>query len=49
MAEKRDGRGQVVRARPLFPYPLAAKYKGSGSTDAATNFVSARPGRDALK
>jgi feruloyl esterase len=31
----------VVRTRPLCPYPQAAKYKGSGSTDDAANFVCA--------
>ncbi|MHB8901951.1 MAG: tannase/feruloyl esterase family alpha/beta hydrolase [Thermoguttaceae bacterium] len=40
LAELRDKDGKVVRTRPLFPYPQVAKYKGSGSTDDATNFVS---------
>ena len=31
--------GTVVRTRPLCPYPLVATYRGSGSTDAARNFV----------
>jgi hypothetical protein len=31
----------VVRTRPLCPYPQVAKYKGSGSTDEAANFVCA--------
>ncbi len=31
--------GQVDRTRPLCPYPQVAKYKGTGSTDDATNFV----------
>ncbi len=31
--------GEVVRTRPLCPYPLAAAYKGTGSTDDAANFV----------
>ncbi len=30
--------GAVVRTRPLCPYPQTAVYKGSGSTDEATNF-----------
>jgi feruloyl esterase len=30
--------GKVVRTRPLCPYPQVAKYKGSGSIDAAANF-----------
>jgi feruloyl esterase len=30
-------------SRPLFPYPMLAKYKGSGSTDDAESFESAMP------
>jgi feruloyl esterase len=30
------------RTRPLCPYPLAAVYKGTGSTDAAASFVCGR-------
>jgi len=33
IAEKREASGKLIRTRPLFPYPQAAKYKGSGSTD----------------
>ena len=33
----------VARTRPLCPYPLMAKYKGSGSIDDAANFVCGRP------
>ncbi len=29
----------VLRTRPLCPYPQSAKYKGTGSTDDATNFA----------
>jgi feruloyl esterase len=43
MAERRDGSGKVTRTRPLFPYPQVAKYKGTGSTDEAENFVSSPP------
>jgi feruloyl esterase len=43
LAEKRDESGKIVRTRPLFPYPQVAKYKGSGSTDEAGNFVSKTP------
>jgi feruloyl esterase len=43
MAERRDSNGKVIRTRPLFPYPQTAKYKGTGSTDEAENFVSHRP------
>jgi len=31
--------GEVVRTRPLCPYPQVANYKGTGSTDDATNFI----------
>ncbi len=31
----------VARTRPLCPYPMAAKYSGSGSTDDAANFSCA--------
>jgi hypothetical protein len=30
---------EVVRTRPLCPYPQVAEYKGTGSTDDATNFI----------
>jgi len=42
IASKRDNvdpKSPVVRTRPLCPYPQAARYKGSGSTDDAANFV----------
>jgi tannase/feruloyl esterase len=35
--------GTVDRTRPLCPYPQVAKYKGTGSIDAAANFVCAVP------
>jgi feruloyl esterase len=31
-------KGQVVRSRPLCPYPQVARYQGSGSVDDAANF-----------
>ena len=34
-------KGVADRPRPLCPYPLAAKYKGAGSTDDAANFTCA--------
>jgi feruloyl esterase len=37
-AERRAG-GEVVRSRPLCPYPLTAAYDGSGSTDDEANFT----------
>jgi hypothetical protein len=36
--------GVVDRTRPLCPYPQVAQYKGTGSTDDATNFVCAASG-----
>lgn len=35
----RLSRGAADRTRPLCPYPQVATYAGSGSTDAAANFV----------
>jgi feruloyl esterase len=35
--------GKVDRTRPLCPYPQAAQYKGSGSTDQAENFACTTP------
>ena len=34
---------KVDRTRPLCPYPQVAKFKGTGSTDDATNFTCVRP------
>ena len=33
--------GQVVRTRPLCPYPQVASWTGQGSTDVATSFICA--------
>jgi len=38
-AARRDQTGAVTRSRPLCPYPLVAKYKGSGGTDDAASFT----------
>jgi pimeloyl-ACP methyl ester carboxylesterase len=43
IAERKDAQGNVTRTRPVFPYPLRAKYDGSGSIDDAANFVPFRP------
>jgi feruloyl esterase len=43
IAYKQDPQGHVLRSRPVFPYPLRARYDGSGSIDSARNFVPARP------
>jgi hypothetical protein len=38
-AVRRDEAGAVTRSRPLCPYPLVARYKGRGSSDADENFA----------
>ncbi|NUT53281.1 MAG: tannase/feruloyl esterase family alpha/beta hydrolase [Saccharothrix sp.] len=41
----------ATRTRPVFPYPLTARYDGSGSVDDAANFEPAEPAattRDAV-
>lgn len=43
IASKADADGQVVRTRPLCPYPQRAVYLGSGTTDDADNFVCRGP------
>jgi hypothetical protein len=39
MAVRRDQSGAIVRSRPLCPYPLVARYRGTGSTDDAASFM----------
>jgi feruloyl esterase len=43
IAELPDDNGEIIRTRPLFPYPQIAVYKGTGSTDEAANFISHTP------
>jgi feruloyl esterase len=43
VANQRDDQGNVVRSRPVFPYPLRARYDGTGSVDDASNFRPAAP------
>ena len=38
--------GEVVRTRPLCPFPQTAQWTGSGSTDDAANFVCAAETND---
>jgi len=40
-AVRQDEAGSVIRSRPLYQYPLVARYTGSGNTDDAANFVCA--------
>ena len=35
--------GKIDRTRPLCPYPQVARYKGTGNTDDAVNFVCKAP------
>ena len=39
----RVNREAVERSRPLCPFPQVARWKGSGSTDDAANFVCSVP------
>jgi feruloyl esterase len=39
----RTNNGTVVRTRPIFPYPLVARYDGTGGIDDAANFVPTAP------
>jgi hypothetical protein len=41
VASTEDG----ARTRPVYPYPVVARYDGSGSTDQAANFVPFTPRR----
>ncbi len=36
----------VKMTRPLCPYPQIAKYKGTGDTNEAANFVCSRAGNE---
>jgi len=36
-----DAAGRLQRTRPLCAYPKLSKYKGTGSTDDASNFICA--------
>ena len=35
--------GTLVRTRPVFPYPLVARYDGTGNINDATNFTAKNP------
>jgi feruloyl esterase len=35
--------GKVVRIRPVFPYPMEARYRGSGNINSAASFVGVMP------
>jgi feruloyl esterase len=46
IASRLDGQGPaatVIETRPLCAYPQEVKYKGSGDTSDAANFVCAAP------
>jgi Tannase and feruloyl esterase len=42
-ATKYSPDNKVIMTRPLCPYPALAKYKGSGDTNDAANFVCTKP------
>jgi feruloyl esterase len=41
--------GKVTRSRPLCPYPLVARYKGTGSIDEAASFVCMAPKENSVQ
>jgi hypothetical protein len=43
IARQRDSQNNIIRSRPVFPYPQRAKYDGTGSIDDASNFVPTQP------
>jgi feruloyl esterase len=43
VATKYTDDGTVARTRPVYPYPVVARYDGSGSVDDAANFAPAPP------
>ena len=43
VAEKRDNKGRVVMARPIYPYPIYVKYKGAGDPKDADSFEAVEP------
>lgn len=43
VAEQKGTANNVLRTRPVFPYPLQARYTGTGSINDAANFVPAPP------
>jgi Tannase and feruloyl esterase len=36
---------KIIRTRPIFPYPMQARYNGKGSVNDAANFVGAMPSK----
>ncbi|MGH3763887.1 MAG: tannase/feruloyl esterase family alpha/beta hydrolase [Pseudonocardiaceae bacterium] len=43
VANQKDDQGRIIRSRPVFPYPVQARYAGTGSIDDAASFVAAPP------
>jgi feruloyl esterase len=43
LGEARDAAGNLLRTRPVFPYPQTARYSGTGDPNDAKNFVSQSP------
>jgi feruloyl esterase len=43
MEARRIVDGDVVRTRPLCPYPQVARYDGTGSIDEAASFSCVNP------
>ena len=49
MVAKRTDKGATVMARPVCPYPLVARYKGTGNTSEAASFTCAAQARKSGK
>jgi feruloyl esterase len=45
IASRFDAAGNLVRQRPVCPYPARAVYNGTGNIDSADSFVCRTPGR----
>jgi hypothetical protein len=43
VGSRKDASGKVIRTRPFCPYPEVARYRGTGSIDAAENFTCKNP------
>jgi feruloyl esterase len=41
--ERSNSNATIIRTRPLFPYPMQARYNGRGSIDNAANFTGVMP------
>ena len=45
LMSSRSVNGAIERTRPIYPYPVLARYSGSGDPKAASSFVPFDPTR----